>query len=88
MPQVRVSIQNFMQSLTVLFLEMGSKPKLLGPIRRYADESSVFEILRRAHASLETHNIVENALRENRCCTVVLDLSDEQYAKLKRVRRR
>lgn len=66
----------------MIFMDMSIRPKQIGRTRRYSDDSLIFEMLRRARASLETVNLVENALREQRCCMVVLDLTDEQFQKL------
>lgn len=55
----------------------------LGRKCRFTSEHLVFEMLRRTGVSLELHNIVENALRRERKCVVVLNLTAEQYAKLK-----
>jgi hypothetical protein len=54
--------------------------------RSYAFNSleDVFAILRRAHANLETINIVEHALRERRPCSVQLTLTAEQFSRLSR----
>jgi hypothetical protein len=41
------------------------------------------EKLRRAHANLETLNIVEHALSERRPVMIDLDLTEDQFRKLR-----
>jgi hypothetical protein len=79
MPRANCSIQGSPTS-TVMIFYVGNKR--IGPVRRYSDEQSVFTVLRRAHANLETIQIVEMALAQRRPCNVTLELSDEQYRKL------
>jgi hypothetical protein len=83
-PKVAVSIQSFPSYVACVFMDPKNTQRQLGPVRRFADEQRVFEMLRRAHADLETHHIVENALRQGNCCRVTLDLTDEQYEKVLR----
>jgi hypothetical protein len=68
-------------AILVIFIE---GQRRIGPILRCRDEETVFRVLRRAHANLETLNIVEMSLRARRPCTVDLTLTDEQYRKLRR----
>jgi hypothetical protein len=79
MPRVQVSIQDFPACLCLIFIRDG---KAVGPTRRFTSQERAFELLRRAHANLETINVVENALRERRPSLVDLNLTDEQYLKL------
>jgi hypothetical protein len=79
MPRVNCSIQDS-PTHTVMIFYVGNQR--IGPVRRYVDEQMVFTILRRAHANLETMQIVEMALAQRRPCNVTLELTDEQYAKL------
>jgi hypothetical protein len=60
--------------------DLGSRN--LGRRCRFNNDDLVFEMLRRAGALLELHNIVEDALRRERRCVVVLNLTHEQYARL------
>ena len=80
MPRVSCSIQDSPTS-TVMIFYVGNQ--MIGPVRRYSDEQRVFEVLRRAHANLETIQIVEMVLAQRRPCNVTLELTDEQYAKLR-----
>lgn len=80
MPRISASIQPNPRYLVIIFIEGNRR---VGPILRCHGEETVFQVLRRAHANLETINIVEMALRANRPCMVDLTLNDEQYAKLK-----
>jgi hypothetical protein len=79
MPRVQVSIKDFPLHTIVIFIDPQRQVKI-GPTRRYRSTEPVFEMLRRAHANLETINIVELAIRERRPCMIDLDLSDKQYA--------
>lgn len=79
MPLVKMSIQDFPTGITVIFIQNNQR---IGPMRRYHSEEPIFLILRRAHANLETINIVEMALQQSRPCMVELNLTDEQYRKL------
>ena len=79
MPRVYVSIQEYPMGFYVIFYEGKHS---IGPIRRYRSEETIFLLLRRAHANLETLNIVEHALRNRTPCTVDVNLTDEQYKKL------
>jgi hypothetical protein len=55
----------------------------IGPVRRVRSEEILMEKLRRAHANLETLNIVEHALSERRPVMIDLDLTEEQFRKLR-----
>jgi hypothetical protein len=81
----RVSIQDFPLHTIVIFIDRQRQAKI-GPTRRYTSTEPVFEMLRRAHANLETLNIVEMAFRERRPCMVDLNLTDEQYAAIQTVK--
>jgi hypothetical protein len=56
----------------------------VGKQRTYPDPSRVYDILRAAKASQEDHQAVEYALRERRPGSVELNLSQEQYERLRR----
>lgn len=79
MPRIRASIQDLPTGTLILFMQGNRR---IGPILRCRDEETVFRVLRRAHANLETINIVEMSLRARQPCMVDLDLTDEQYKKL------
>jgi hypothetical protein len=79
MPRVNASIQDYPTHLIIIFYVGNQK---IGPTVRCADEEAVFRVLRRAHANLETLNVVEMSLAQRRPCNVELTLTDEQYRKL------
>lgn len=45
-------------------------------------QEEVFALMRKAHATLEDINIVEMALSQRRPCSVVLGLTQDQFARL------
>jgi hypothetical protein len=81
MPRVTMHFVELPMSLSVTFIEGSQK---LGPIRRYADSSYLYDILRAAKAPLEDVQAVEFALLSRRPDAVTLNLTSEQYDKLKR----
>lgn len=83
MPRVQVSIQDFPTHTCVIFIDRRTTQRI-GPMRRFTSEHKLLEMLHRGRANLETINIVEHALRERRCCMIDLDLTDEQFEKLRR----
>jgi hypothetical protein len=80
MPKVMISIQELQYSYYVLFMIDNKK---IGRTFRFASDELVYEMLRRAHANLETMNIVTNALTNRRPVMVAVNLTDEQVAQLK-----
>jgi hypothetical protein len=80
MPRIIASIQENPMAIVIIFIE---GQRRIGPILRCRDEETVFRVLRRAHANLESLSIVEMSLRARRPCTVNLTLTDEQYNRLK-----
>ena len=80
-PRVRVIINRKSDADYVVFMDdLGNRH--LGRNCRFLSEDLVFEMLRRTGASLELHNIVEDALRREGRCLVVLNLTQEQYRRL------
>ena len=82
MPRVRMFFSEMPTGYYVTFSEFDSATKL-GRLRKYGDQSRVFDILRAAHAPLEDHQALEYALNSRRPGSVVLNLSAEQYQRLK-----
>lgn len=60
----------------------------LGRVLNFSDERKIFDLMRRAHATLEDHNIVEMALLSRRPGRVELRLTEEQYTTLLHTLRR
>jgi hypothetical protein len=82
MARVRVIIERKSDADLVTFMDdLGTQN--LGRKCRFTSDDQVFEMLRHAGASLELRNIVADGLRRERRCVVVLNLTEEQYAKLK-----
>jgi hypothetical protein len=79
MRKVTMSYMDFPLGLRVTFVE-GQRG--LGRVLNFTDDTKTFELLRRVHASLEDHNIVEESLRHRRAGMVELRLTDEQYTSL------
>ena len=86
MPRVKVSIQDMPTHVYLIFIDRQRVAKI-GPTRRFSSTEPVFELLCRAHANLETINIVEMALAQRRPVMIDLDLSDAQYATIQTRRR-
>jgi len=80
---IQVSIQDFPTNVAVVFIDPKTQSKI-GPVRRYSTNEMVFELLRRAHANLETINLVELAFAERRPIMIDLHLTEEQIAALSR----
>ena len=90
MPRVRMFVQEWPSSYVVVFTEVENSSIQVGKQYEYPDTSRVFDILRSARAPLETHRAVEHGLAspQHQAC-VVLQLTQEQYDKLKvKLRRR
>jgi hypothetical protein len=83
MPRVQVSIQDYPTHRYVVFIDRKRQVRI-GPMRTYRSSDTMMEMLRRAHANLETANLVERALAERRPVMIDLDLSAEQYAAIQR----
>jgi hypothetical protein len=79
MPIVRMFYSEMMCSYHVTFME-GNRG--LGQMK-FNSEEPIFEMLRRAHNSVEDHQIVEYAMQQRRPGSVELRLNDQQYAALK-----
>jgi hypothetical protein len=74
-----------MQSYHITFMENGRQ---VGRKLVFQDTEKLFEILRRCHAQIEDHQIVEYALAQGRPGSVNLRLDDDQYQKLVKAGRR
>jgi hypothetical protein len=63
-----------------------SPPHKAASLRFFATEESMLEFVRRGRGvrTLEDRNILDRQMRGNRHGDVILDLTDEQYAKLKK----
>jgi hypothetical protein len=72
--------QEWPAGLSVCFVE-GTQQ--VGKQQMYKDPDKVFDILRAAHAQQEDHQAVQEALRSRRPGSVELNLTEEQYGKLK-----
>jgi hypothetical protein len=83
MPRLQVSIQNFPAHIAVIFFDRATQ-KGVGRTLRLRSEERVYELLSRCHADRETVNIVEMSFVRQVPCIVDLNLTDDQYAKLKR----
>jgi hypothetical protein len=77
---VRMFYQELPMGLSVCFVEGNQQ---VGKQLMYTDPNKVFEILRAAHAQQEDYQTVEEALRTRRPGSVELNLTQEQYDKLK-----
>lgn len=82
MPKVLACIHSYPNYVSVVFMDPQNTQRQIGRSLKLADEERVFEMLRRAHANLETRNLLEMAFRERRPCWLTLELTDEQYRKL------
>jgi hypothetical protein len=67
--------------LTVTFVEGTQK---LGRVRQYADPDRIYDIIRAARAQSEDIQAVEFALLSRRPGAIQLNLTNDQYEKLKR----
>jgi len=65
--------------LRVTFIEGNRGP---GRILNFTDGRKIFELLQRAHAPIEDHQIVDMALQQRRPGMVELRLTEEQYISL------
>lgn len=81
MPVVRMWISELAMSYHVVFTLPRGQTRV-GRTFTYPSQEQVFNILRRAHANLETLNIVEHSLGERRPCSVELTLTAEQFIRL------
>lgn len=79
MRYVRMHYLIMMQRCHVTFME---GDRQVGRKLVFQDTEKIFEILRRCHAPVEDHQIVEYALREGRPGSVTLRMDDAQYRKL------
>jgi hypothetical protein len=83
----KIAVQMFIQEMAmtyhVIFMKRGGKHRI-GRIYTYNSPEQVFAILRRAHANLETINIVEMSFAQHRTCSVDLSLTAEQFSRLNR----
>jgi hypothetical protein len=86
MPRVQISISEIMWTYHVVFIDPASQTAI-GRTRRFNSDEMVYEMLRRGRADRETMNIVEMNLTQGRPVMVDLNLTDEQYAKLKTQKR-
>ncbi len=67
------------QGIRVTFTE---GRRSLGRALTFVDDHKIYEMMRRANAVLEDHNIVAYALKMYAAGRVELRLSEEQYARL------
>jgi hypothetical protein len=81
MPKVRMHFYEMPMGLTICFLESNRK---IGPSPRYKDTDRIYDILRAAKAPQEDHHSVALALQSRRPGAVELNLTQQQYDKLKR----
>ena len=81
--RVQLSVQPSPLHTVCIFIDRQSQHRV-GPILRFRTDEKVMELLRRAHANLETCNWVERAMVEHRPCMIDVDLTEEQYEKLQR----
>ena len=72
--------QEWSSGLSVCFVE-GTQQ--VGKQRMYKDPDRVYEILRAAKAPQEDHHSVQEALRNRRPGSIELNLTQQQYDKLK-----
>lgn len=82
MPRVRMFFSEFPACFYVTFTEAKNATQL-GPQRKYRDSSRLFDILRAARAPVEDHQLVECALLSRRPGSVILNLTRQQYRRLK-----
>jgi len=85
--QAKIPVQMWVQETAFLYhvvFTMPSGQNAIGRSYSYNSPEEVFDVLRRAHANLETINIVEHALSERRPCSVTLQLTHEQFGRLNR----
>jgi hypothetical protein len=71
---------------SVMFFETDRRRTKLPRCAFFATDESMLEFVRRGNGAmtLEDKNILEMQMRGNRFGDLTLDLTDEQYAKLKR----
>jgi hypothetical protein len=69
-----------MTALHVCFMEGND---LVAKHHRYGDPDKIYDLLKAAHAPLEDHHAVAEALRQGRSKSVILPLSQAQYKQLK-----
>ena len=87
MARVRVVIEHELDADHVTFMDdLGNRN--LGRKCRFGGKDLVFEMLRRAGSSEGLHDIVAEELRKKGRCVVVLNLTEEQYARLMRLKPR
>jgi NMD protein affecting ribosome stability and mRNA decay len=79
--KVRMFYHEWPSGLSVCFVE-GTQQ--VGKQRMYKDPDRVFDILRAAHAQQEDHQAVQEAPRSCRPGSVELNLTQEQYDRLKK----
>jgi hypothetical protein len=84
MRKVTTSYIDMPRGLRVTFME-GNRS--LGRVLNFTDDRKI-ELLRRSHAPIEDHQIVEMALRQRRPGMLELRLTEEQYTTLLQTLRR
>jgi len=84
MPRVRMFVQEWPTGYSVLFTEEHNSSIQVGRHYEYTHSDRLYEILRASHAPLEDHQALEYGLAARAVACVILNLNDEQYAKLKR----
>jgi len=77
-------VQEWPTGYSVLFTEEHNSSIQVGRHYEYTHSDRLYEILRASHAPLEDHQALEYGLAARTVACVVLNLSAEQYTKLKR----